>query len=77
MKQQPDGFTISFNRYDSRKRWGWKQTKGIAASMDAGHVVQRDGLKSRRAALVDLLAELDRRSTIAPPSAAEQPTMTT
>jgi len=71
VKQQPDGFAISFNRYDRNKRWGWKQTKDLEASQLAGHVLQRNGLRSRRAALNDLLAELERRA-LKPASAAEQ-----
>lgn len=62
MKQQPDGFAIAFNRYDRTKRWGWKQTKDVAASQAAGHCLRRDGFKSRRAALQDLIAEVEGRS---------------
>ena len=62
MKQQPDGYAISFNRYDRNKRWGWKQTKDLDASKLAGHVMKREGFRSRRIALNDLLAELERRA---------------
>jgi hypothetical protein len=61
MKQQPDGFAISFNRYDRTKRWGWKQTKGMVESTIAGHCMRREGFKSRRAALIDLIAEVEAR----------------
>lgn len=74
MKQQPDGFAISFNRYDRRKRWGWKQKIDLAASEAAGHCLFRDGFKSRRAALQDLIEEVERRampSTQSPASTQE------
>lgn len=66
MKQQPDGFAISFNRYDRSKRWGWKQTKGVVESQIAGHCLQRNGFKSRRHALQDLIAEVERRDRLSP-----------
>jgi len=79
VKQQPDGFAISFNRYDRSKRWGWKQTKDVEASKLAGHVMQRCGLKSRRTALNDLIEELERRAIprVAVAEVAAQATATT
>ncbi len=77
MKQQPDGFAISFNRYDRNKRWGWKQTKDLETSTLAGHVLRRDGLRSRRAALNDLLGEIDRREQLEKRVAAAAPLQAT
>ncbi len=70
MKQQPDGFAISFNRYDRTKRWGWKQTKGIIESTVAGHCMQRHGFKSRRLALIDLITEVESRAATSMPTSA-------
>ncbi len=59
MKQQPDGFAINYNRY--KGSWCWRQTVNVEASKQAGHVVERSGLRSRNAALQDLLDEVARR----------------
>jgi hypothetical protein len=62
VKQQPDGFAISFNRHT--QRWMWKQTERVAEAKALGHVVERIGLASRRDALRDIVAEIDRRATL-------------
>jgi len=63
MKQQPAGFAINYNRY--RGSWCWRQTAGADESKKAGHVVERVGLRSRNAALQDLLDEVERRKDFA------------
>lgn len=68
MKQQPPGFAINYNRY--RGSWCWRQTVGVDDSKKAGHVVERVGLRSRNAALHDLIEEVERRKQCA---AAPQP----
>ncbi len=77
MKQQPDGFAINYNRY--RASWCWRQTVGVEDSKQAGHVVERVGLRSRNAALADLLDEVERRkqSAITPKQTQTQTTAPT
>jgi hypothetical protein len=48
VKQQPDGFAISFNRHT--QRWMWKQTERVAEAKALGHVVERSATLENRAA---------------------------
>ena len=50
----PSGFTISFSRHD--RSWGWKQTYPVS-----GQLKEKWGFRSRRMALADLHAEVERR----------------
>ncbi len=68
MKQQPAGFAINYNRY--KGSWCWRQTTGVDQSKEAGHVVERSGLRSRNAALQNLLEEVERRERAEKPAAA-------
>ena len=61
----PAGFTISFSRH--WRSWGWKQTY-----QEAGQIKKEQwGFQSRRFALADLHAEVERRKSSKQPELAE------